>query len=94
MGTAGIYYVATKHIRKALDGHETEILSALNIRWREGGLHITLPLSRPCRRSPSWRWDARKRGRSALAGRVTPRRVDGRRGESSLRLRKFTLPSC
>lgn len=56
--TAGIgnRYVATKDIRAALRGRETDILDALGIRWRDG---------RPCPFPshtdvhPSWRFDER-----------------------------------
>lgn len=53
-------YVATATIRREVSGRETEILSALGIRWTGGSQHITCPYPAHTDKNPSWRWDAVK----------------------------------
>jgi DNA primase len=55
--TAGAHrFVATTDIRAALWGHESEILDALGIPWRNGRPHITCPYPEHPDGNPSWRW--------------------------------------
>jgi hypothetical protein len=50
-------YVATKAIRDAVGGRESDILDALGIDWRAGRPHIECPYPDHDDRDPSWRWD-------------------------------------
>src|SRR5580704_9400092 len=56
-------YVATRDIRAAVKGRETDILDALHIDWRQpkGRPHISCPYQDHADINPSWRWDERKR---------------------------------
>ena len=36
-------YVATRSIREAMKGRETEVLEALGIAWQDGAPHISCP---------------------------------------------------
>jgi MarR family len=59
--TAGVgRYVATRDIRAAVDGHETDLLDALKIDWRRAKPHIPCPYQDHDDANPSWRWDERK----------------------------------
>jgi MarR family len=53
-------FVTTPDIRAAIKGHETHLLDALGIRWREGNLHINCPYPDHPDNDPSWRWDQGK----------------------------------
>ncbi|TXN73422.1 DUF927 domain-containing protein [Methylobacterium sp. WL6] len=54
-------YVPTRAAQQAVEGHETEILGALGIQWRESQRgHITCPFPGHGG-TDDWRWDARKR---------------------------------
>jgi hypothetical protein len=59
--TAGERYITTLDIRAALSGHETELLDALNIPWRDGKPHIACPYRDHSDNNPSWRWDQSNR---------------------------------
>jgi hypothetical protein len=52
--------VATKVIRAAVSGRETDLLDALNIPWRAGNPHIVCPYPDHADKNPSWRWDVPK----------------------------------
>ena len=56
----GERYVATKAIREAVRGRETDILDALGIDWRRGRPHIHCPYRDHTDNDPSWRWDERR----------------------------------
>jgi hypothetical protein len=73
-GEAG-RYVATKAIREAVRGRETDILDALGIAWRDGLPHIQCPYPDHHDRNPSWRFDPRNR--RAICTCITERKSDG-----------------
>ena len=50
-------YVSTRDIKAAVNGRETEILTAYGIDWRKARPHIRCPYSHHDDRDPSWRWD-------------------------------------
>jgi len=58
--TTSKLYVTNPDARTAIKGHETEILDALDIHWREGEPHINCPYPDHADNNPSWRWDRRK----------------------------------
>ncbi|MGC2411976.1 MAG: DUF927 domain-containing protein [Stellaceae bacterium] len=58
--TAADRYVATRDIRAAIRGHETDILDGLGIGWRAGRPHIPCPYPDHTDNNDSWRWDARR----------------------------------
>ena len=60
-------YIPTLAIQKAVRGRETEVLQALNIPWGDGAMHLTCPYPDHADEHPSWRWDGKKTGRTALA---------------------------
>jgi hypothetical protein len=53
-------YVLTQDLQVALRGHETEVLEALKIPWRDGRPHICCPYADHRDDHPSWRWDQPK----------------------------------
>jgi hypothetical protein len=53
-------FVATKAVRAAVRGRETDILDALGIPWRLGRPHIQCPYPDHDDNNPSWRWDPKK----------------------------------
>jgi hypothetical protein len=53
-------FVRTGDIQAAVKGRETDLLDALNIRWREAKPHISCPYRDHADNNPSWRWDRRK----------------------------------
>jgi hypothetical protein len=53
-------FVATKAVRAAARGRETDILDALSIPWRQGRPHIQCPYPDHVDNNPSWRWDSKK----------------------------------
>lgn len=57
----GERFVATADILAAVKEHETELLDALGIRWRDGRPHIRCPHRDHPDTNSSWRWDEHKR---------------------------------
>jgi hypothetical protein len=60
MANTGDRYVATKAIREAARGRESDILDALGIDWRAGRPHIQCSYPGHDDRNASWRWDPKK----------------------------------
>jgi hypothetical protein len=54
-------FVPTAAIRRAVEGHEADILTALGINWSGKRKHIGCPYPDHTDIHPSWRWDATKR---------------------------------
>ncbi len=57
MSSAEMRYVTDWDVRRAVDGHETEILDRLGIAWRDGNPHTRCPYPDHEDKNPSWRWD-------------------------------------
>jgi phage/plasmid primase-like uncharacterized protein len=53
---SGSRYVSTTAARQAVEGHESEILTALGIDWRSGRTHRECPYPSHADGHPSWRW--------------------------------------
>jgi hypothetical protein len=53
-------FVATSEIKKAVAAHETDVLDALGIHWRDGRPHIQCPYPHHADSNPSWRWDEQR----------------------------------
>ena len=53
----GQRYAATREIKAAVQGRESEVLDGLNIPWRDGRPHICCPYRDHEDVRPSWRWD-------------------------------------
>ena len=53
-------YVSTQAIHQAVRSHETDVLRALGIPWKDGAPHICCPYPDHSDEHPSWRLDARK----------------------------------
>jgi len=45
-------------VKQAVAGRETQILDALNIKWRDGRPHVRCPYMTHLDKRPSWRWDS------------------------------------
>jgi hypothetical protein len=52
-------FISDDDLYKAVEGRETEVLSALSIAWASKG-HIRCPYPDHTDRNPSWRWDQRQ----------------------------------
>jgi hypothetical protein len=54
-------YILSGAIRDAVSGRETEVLTALGIRWSGTSGHIACPYPDHPDRDPSWRWDDKRK---------------------------------
>ena len=75
MKGGGDRFVATKAIREAVRGRETDILDLLGIDWRRGRPHIQCPYPTHADINPSWRWESKKD--RAFCTCITDRKSDG-----------------
>src|SRR6476620_8175477 len=58
--TEPVRFVTTVAIRRAISGHETDILDAIGVPWKDGRPHINCPYRDHADDNASWRWDTKR----------------------------------
>ena len=53
-------FVTIAAIRRAISGHETDILDAIGVPWKDGRPHINCPYRDHADDNASWRWDTKR----------------------------------